>query len=76
MPVRRNKPYVWVAWIKRLLSGEATCTFAAYFKAQHDSKSYEKVKTGFNLVEWQMDHTELLNKTRKELEEQGCNVLL
>jgi len=34
------------------------------------------VKNGFDLAQWQMNHTELLNQTKKELKEQGHDVLI
>ena len=31
---RATGPYVWVTWLPRLLSGESSCEWASWFKAQ------------------------------------------
>ncbi len=36
--LRANGPYVWVTWLPRLLSGESSCEWASWFKAQHNSE--------------------------------------
>jgi CRISPR/Cas system-associated exonuclease Cas4 (RecB family) len=32
---RRNRPYVWVTWLTKLLSGESKCWWAAWYRAHH-----------------------------------------
>jgi len=64
MAQRRDTPYVWVTWLTKLLVGENSCEWAAWFKANHYSSSYDKVPSTFDATEWQLQHTELLNKVR------------
>ena len=35
--LRATGPYIWVTWLPRLLSGEGSCEWAAWFKAQHEA---------------------------------------
>ena len=39
MPTRRKFPYIWTTWLPRLLTGENSCEWAAWFKAHHESWS-------------------------------------
>ena len=52
--LRKNGPYIWVT---RLLVGENSCEWAAWFRAQHESWSWERVFSGLDQVSWQMAHT-------------------
>ncbi len=69
MGVRRTSPYIWVTWLTKLLVGENSCEWAAWFKAHH--KEYDKVPDTFDRSAWQMDHTRLLNRVRAQLEADG-----
>ena len=40
--LRQGGPYVWVTWLTKLLVGDASCEWAAWFKAQHESFSWDK----------------------------------
>ena len=73
--LRANGPYIWVTWLTKLLVGENSCEWAAWFRAQHESWSWNKVPTTFDQATWQMEHTAKLNESRKYWEEQGCTVL-
>lgn len=62
---RFGKPYVWVTWLTRLLSGENICTYSLWYRSHF---KYPKVEDrGFNSAEWQANHTALVSKRRKEL---------
>ena len=74
MADKRDMPYIWATWLTKLLVGENSCEWAAWFRANHDSKSYSKVPSDFDATEWQLRHTELLNRVRIELEEDGKTV--
>jgi hypothetical protein len=69
--LRRNGPYIWVTWLTRLLVGENSCEWAAWFRTQHESWSWEKIPSTFDQVGWQLNHTALLAKVRSQLEDQG-----
>ena len=73
--LRATGPYIWVTWLPRLLSGESSCEWAAWFKAQHEGSSWARVPSNFDQAGWLMDHTALLNEQREVWEKQGCSVL-
>ena len=70
----RTNPYLYVTWIPRYLTGEKSCLWAAWFKANF--QNYEKVPSDFDSAKWNMDHTDLMNKLVDSLEEQGSRVLI
>ena len=72
--LRRNGPYIWVTWLTRLLVGENSCEWAAWFRAQHESWSWSKVPSGFDQVSWQLAHTARVNESRRQWEERGYTV--
>jgi hypothetical protein len=71
MAERRDKPYIWVTWLTKLLVGENSCEWASWFRANHESRSYDKVPSNFDATEWQLHHTELLSKVRAGIEAEG-----
>ena len=75
MPQKRSgNPYIWVTWLTKLLVGENSCEWAAWFKAQHEGSSWEKVPGTFDLAGWQMKHTAQINEIRKSWEAQSYTV--
>ncbi|MCL0099877.1 PD-(D/E)XK nuclease family protein [Dehalococcoidia bacterium] len=74
MAQKRDIPYLWVTWLTKLLVGENSCEWAAWFRANHESWSYEKTPSTFDATEWQLQHTELLNKIRNQIETDGDTV--
>ena len=64
-------PYIWVTWAAKLLTGENSCEWAAWFKAHHESWSWEKVSSGFDQAGWMIKHTALVNQLRAEWEDKG-----
>ena len=32
---RESKPYIWVAWLSKLLSGDDSCEWRVWFQAHH-----------------------------------------
>ena len=73
--LRATGPYIWVTWLPRLLSGESSCEWASWFKAQHEGSSWARAPSGFDQAGWLMDHTALLNEQRELWEKQGYSVL-
>ena len=73
---RANGPYVWVTWLPRLLSGESSCEWASWFKAQHEGNSWARMPSDFDQAGWMMNHTSLLNQQRQTWEQQGYTVLI
>lgn len=71
MPQLRDRPYIWVTWLTKLLVGENNCEWSSWFRANYDGRSYAKQPSTFDETQWQLDHTELLNKARATIESQG-----
>jgi len=74
MPVKRQSPYIYVTWLTRLLVGEQSCEWCAWFKTQHESSSWSKIPKQFDVTTWQVEHTNLVRKIRAELEAGGRTV--
>ena len=70
----RTNPYLYVTWIPRYLTGEKSCLWAAWFKANF--QNYEKMPSDFDSAKWNMEHTDLLTELVDRLEEQGCQVFI
>ncbi len=73
MATERDKPYIWVTWLTKLMAGENQCRWASWFKAHN---TYEKLPSDFDLAKWTAEHNDLLQKRRTELELQGFTVYL
>ena len=73
--LRTHGPYVWVTWLPRLLSGESSCEWASWFKAQHEGWSWSHMPSDFDQAGWLLNHTALLNQQRQRWEQQGYSVL-
>ena len=71
---RANGPYIWVTWLPKLLSGESSCEWASWFKAQHEGWSWSRMPSDFDRAGWLMNHTALLNEQRQRRENQGHSV--
>ena len=69
----RTEPYVWATWISKLLAGESSCVWSAWFRAHHHVGA--RVETDFDMDRWQLDHTSLIRRTAAEFEKQGYTVL-
>jgi hypothetical protein len=67
----RPEPYVWVSWITKLLAGEASCVWSAWFRAHYQTA---KAPNGFDTATWQMDHAAMLRKAAEEHEKEGLIV--
>jgi CRISPR/Cas system-associated exonuclease Cas4 (RecB family) len=74
MALLRDSPYIWVTWLTKLLAGENSCEWAAWFRSQHEGWSWEKVPGTFDLVGWQLKHTARLNESREHWAERGYTV--
>jgi len=73
MPILRESPYIWVTWLNKLLVGENSCEWTAWFRANHTE--YAKVPSTFDQVSWQLQHTALVNQLRERFEKEGKAVL-
>ena len=71
---RTNGAYIWVTWLSKLLVGESSCEWSSWFRAQHESWSWDKVPNSFDQVAWQIAHTAAINETRRDWEGLGFMV--
>lgn len=74
MAQTRDTPYIWVTWLKKLLVGENSCEWAAWFRANHEGRTWTKVPSTFDSAAWRLQHTRLLNKIRDTIESEGKTV--
>ena len=72
MAQRREHPYIWATWLPRLLTGENSCEWAAWFKAHH--QNWAKVPSDFDQAQWMLNHTALLNKRKANCKHGGFDV--
>jgi hypothetical protein len=73
MVSQRENPYIWTTAISRLLAGENSCEWAAWFKAHY--QNHEKAPSDFDLPAWQMAHAAALNDLQPQLENKGYGIL-
>lgn len=73
MKQKRKKPYVWVTWLTKLVTGEQQCEYAAWLKAHY---KLDKAPSNFNSRKWNIEHTSLMHTRRDELESKGYVVKL
>ena len=74
MTKTRDFPYIWATWLPALLTGENSCEWAGWFKANH--QKWAKPKSDFNQAEWLLNHTQLLNQQRAIWQDKGYEVLI
>ena len=72
--LRANGPYIWVTWLTKLLVGENSCEWAAWFRTQHENWSWNKVPDTTDWTPWRIAHTARINEVREELEAEGYTV--
>lgn len=62
---KRKKPYCYVSWITKYLSGESRCAYAPWYKTQH---KFEKRPDDFpDREKWIAKHDAITNRREKEL---------
>ena len=74
MAISRDKPYIWVTWLTKLLVGENSCEWAAWFRAHYTN--FRRAPDDFDSAGWQMNHTALLNEVRDRLQTEGRTVFI
>ena len=68
---RQDGPYIWVTWLTKLLVGDNSCEWSAWFKAHHEGWSWDRQPSTFDAVAWQLDHSANVAANRRHWEEQG-----
>ncbi|MFC1958456.1 PD-(D/E)XK nuclease family protein [Chloroflexota bacterium] len=76
MAIKRQSPYIWVTWLTRLIVGDYSCEWGAWFRTQHENNSWDKVPSSFDQTAWLLQHAELVRKVQSELEETGRPVFI
>ena len=66
LPRPRENPYIWVTWLAKLLAGESSCEWSAWFRAHY--QDWAKPPSDFNQAQWMLDHTALVNQARESRE--------
>ena len=74
MTVRRASPYVWTTWLSKLLVGDQSCEWAAWFKTHH--QGFEKAPSPFDTTGWRLAHTALLDRKYRQLIEADHSVTI
>lgn len=74
MKQKRDGVYIWVTWLPRLMTGEMTCEWALWLKANYEY--YERIPSDFDAASWQIEHTKLLRVLRIERQEAGNKLFL
>ena len=69
MTVRRDGTYVWATWLSRLMAGDSSCEWGAWFKSHF--QGYAKAPSDFDLAAWTIKHTRLLRELRIERQAAG-----
>ena len=72
MPRPRERPYIWGTWLAKLLAGEASCEWAAWFRAHY--QDWNRPPSDFNQAQWMLEHTALVNTERESREKLGYEV--
>ena len=73
--IRVGGPYVWVTWLTKLMVGEQSCEWAAWFRSQHEGRSWRKEPDSFRQAGWMVAHTDAINEARDQWESRGYTVL-
>ena len=60
--------------LSRLLSGDDSCEWRAWFQAHHYSDSWTRADTSFDNVRWQKEHSRLPLESREGLEDDDYTV--
>ena len=60
MPQRREHPYIWATCLPRLLTGENSCEWAVWFKANH--QGWIRQPSDFDDSQRLIDHCALVNE--------------
>jgi len=74
---KRNKPYLWVTWLTKLIAGEDSCWYKGWYKAQHKyEKTLDDPDRAAFFKEWTAKHDKLVNRRAEVLRKQGYVIRL
>ena len=72
---RSTGHYIWATSLPRLLTGENSCEWVGWLKAQHENSSWTRTRSDFDQTKWLLDHTALLGEQKRNWESKGYTVL-
>ena len=72
--LRQTGPYIYPTWLPKLLAGLDNCEYKTWFQVHHDSRSWDKLPSDFDLTRYNLEHTELVRLCTEEYEERGFTV--
>ena len=72
MPNPRAHPYISATWLPRLLTGEKSCEWAIWFKANY--QNWTRLPSDFDQTQWLLEHTNLLNEQKLQWQDRGHEV--
>jgi len=70
----RDSAFIWVTWAASYLAGTAHCYYSAWLRAHY--QNVDLVKSDFDQAAWIMNHSEMVNTTRLNRENEGWKVKL
>jgi hypothetical protein len=74
MTEKRDSPYAWVTWITKLLSGEAHCEWAAWFRSHY--AQFEKRPSNFDFAKWSAEHAQKVRERASALQKEAFSVTI
>ena len=72
--LRDGGPYIYPTWLPKLLAGLDSCEWKIWFQVHHDSRSWDKLPSDFDLTRYSLEHTELVRLCTEEYEQRGFTV--
>jgi hypothetical protein len=72
MKQKRDGVYIWVTWLSKLMTGEQSCEWSPWLKANYEY--YERVLDDFDSAAWRVEHTRLLRELRIERQKAGGHI--
>ena len=73
--LRDRIPYIWVTWLAKILAGDSSCEWAAWFKARYASKSWQRAARS-DFSSWAIAHTALLDRSRRQWDDRGFSTFV
>lgn len=73
MTVRRSEPFTWVTWLPKLLIGDDSCEWAAWFRTHY--QDWARPPEDMDWTTYRMEHTSLLRSFRDEIKAEWDEVL-
>ena len=72
--LRDGGPYIYPTWLPKLLAGLDSCEWKIRFQVHHDSRSWDKLPSDFDLTRYNLEHTELVRICTEEYLQRGFTV--